>query len=606
MKKVFTVVLSAMMTVMMFFVPVQAEEKEYKVRLYGTITDAGQVVSKAEIDYGDNVRPKADLETFTVKTQSIIQFGKKKNQPYYVDAHGVSSPIERKIVKTETRAGKVILYFDLSNGGTLTWLSEGRNYPGQLQYTFTQKKDISLTAPDGRELDPIKAGTKYSLNEKGVIDEETKKFVSVTGKDINYQYHKGINDTLIVWFHGNGEGDFEKEVSGNKKEYQLTNNNVAQMLANRGTVAWSSKEAQRIYGNAHVIAFQAPSTWYYAQKEHLLEKAYKEIQEVIKKNKINPAKLIVSGCSAGGYMTTRMLIKYPSLFKAAMINCPALDVASQRGGETPTDKELESLRKSPTAIWLVQGETDSSVATKDCSQRMFEILTKGRKLKTTKADQKYNSDFVTKETEDQKYLWTLYETVAVNGANKIKVEEDYDLDNKKETVYYSDHWTWIFTLNNNPYNSKTVHIMNWAASHLNKEETNPQTAVKPKLLNISNNPYIKKSGKAVIIKINSELKSFTKLLVDGKETSKNNYTLASGSTIITLKAEYLDQLKSGKHKVEVITKDGKVTVTITIKDVVKTDRRRGADTADRTSITGIVVLMIISIIGLVILRKKID
>ena len=148
--------------------------------------------------------------------------------------------------------------------------------------------------------------------------------------------------------------------------------------------------------------------------------------------------------------------------------------------------------------------------------------------------------------------------------------------------------------------------MNWAANHLNKEETKPQTAVKPKLLNISNNPYIKKSGKPVIIKINSELKSFTKLLVDGKEITKNNYTLASGSTIITLKAEYLDQLKSGKHKVEVITKDGKVTVEITIKDAVKTNRRRGADTADRTSIVGIAVLMIISIIGMIILRKKID
>ena len=94
--------------------------------------------------------------------------------------------------------------------------------------------------------------------------------------------------------------------------------------------------------------------------------------------------------------------------------------------------------------------------------------------------------------------------------------------------------------------------------------------------------------------------------MDGKEITKNNYTLASGSTIITLKAEYLDQLKSGKHKVEVITKDGKVTVEITIKDAVKTNRRRGADTADRTSIVGIAVLMIISIIGMIILRKKID
>ncbi len=79
----------------------------------------------------------------------------------------------------------------------------------------------------------------------------------------------GMQISLIVWFHGNGEGD-----------YNGSQNNVAQLLANRGTVAWATDEAQDIFGNAHVMAFQAPDTWYYAQKDGLLEKAYNEIQEV--------------------------------------------------------------------------------------------------------------------------------------------------------------------------------------------------------------------------------------------------------------------------------------------------------------------------------------
>ena len=74
------------------------------------------------------------------------------------------------------------------------------------------------------------------------------------------------------------------------------------------------------------------------------------------------------------------LIKYPNLFKAAMINCPALDVATKRGGETPTDEELASLKNSPTAIWLVQGATDGTVNTEDCSKRLFKALTDGQIL----------------------------------------------------------------------------------------------------------------------------------------------------------------------------------------------------------------------------------
>ena len=265
---------------------------------------------------------------------------------------------------------------------------------------------------------------------------------------------------MIVWFHGNGEGD-----------YLSSGNNVAQMLANRGTVAWATDETQNIFGGAHVIAFQAPDTWYYAQNDGLLEKAYNEINEVIKAKNIDPDKVFVSGCSAGGYMTTRMLIAYPDLFAAAMINCPALDVADARGGETPTDAELASIKNSDTAIWLVQGKTDSSVKPEDCSIRLFNALTDGQELITSEHKQDLNSDFTTSETKDGKYKLSLYETVAVTdpstgaSSNKLEFAEDYDQDGVATLVQYSDHWSWIYTLNNNPKDAKGVSIMNWAAEY---------------------------------------------------------------------------------------------------------------------------------------------
>ncbi len=96
-------------------------------------------------------------------------------------------------------------------------------------------------------------------------------------------------------------------------------------------------------------------------------------------------------------------------------NCPALDVADARGGETPTDAELASIKNSDTAIWLVQGKTDSSVKPEDCSIRLFNALTDGQEL-LSEHKQDLNSDFTTSETKDGKYKLSLYETVAVTVA----------------------------------------------------------------------------------------------------------------------------------------------------------------------------------------------
>ena len=225
------------------------------------------------------------------------------------------------------------------------------------------------------------------------------------------------------------------------------------------------------------MSFQAPDTWYYAQKDGLLAKAYEEIMAVVKETGIDSENILVSGCSAGGYMTTRMIIAYPELFAAAMINCPALDVADARGGETPTDEELKKIRDSRTAIWLVQGETDATVNTEACSKRLFNILTEGQEVTESTKAVEIASDYTTYQTKDGKYLMTLYETTE---DNKLMFAEDYNVDGELEQVLYSNHWSWIYTLRNNPTNEAGVSIWQWAANQLNEPaKTGDFTVIAP-------------------------------------------------------------------------------------------------------------------------------
>ena len=437
-----------------------AEENEktgsdtYSCQLYGTVTDAGQVVSEMVIDFGDSKKvTNVNNDTFTVHAAaSVASFLEGTDLESYGDYD-----IDRVIVKTETNGQKVTVYFDQSEGATLAYTSGSRNYPADLTYTITQNKPVTLTAADGTVLE--ESYTAEYTCDNTVIDEETAKFESViVDGGINYQFYNAGTDVdkLVIWFHGNGEGDLLN-----------SGNNVAQMLANKGTVAWASEEFQTILGGAHVMAFQAPDTWYYAQKDNLLDKAAEEIKDVVQKYNINPEKVLVAGCSAGGYMTSRMIIAHPDLFTAAIINCPAYDVATDRGGETPTDEELTAIKTSGIPIWLVQGETDSVVATDECSKRLFNILTEGQEVSETtiKQELEQNSDFTTYETSDGKYKLSLYDTTE---DDKLRFAEDYDVDGMMSEVQYSNHWVWIYTLNNNPQAADGTHIVNWAAEFMNK------------------------------------------------------------------------------------------------------------------------------------------
>ena len=82
--------------------------------------------------------------------------------------------------------------------------------------------------------------------------------------------------------------------------------------------------------------------------------------------------------------------------------------------------------------------------------------------------------------------------------------------------------------------------------------------------------------------------------IDGKEVPKQYYTVKSGSTIITLSADYAKTLSAGEHELTVMFTDGG-TATTAFKLIEDTKNPKTAD-----SIMTYIISGVISIFGLIV------
>lgn len=75
-----------------------------------------------------------------------------------------------------------------------------------------------------------------------------------------------------------------------------------------------------------------------------------------------------------------------------------------------------------------------------------------------------------------------------------------------------------------------------------------------------------KSTKALSFTASGEFAKFVGVSVDGKRISDSNYTVKSGSTVVTLKSAYLNTLKKGEHTITIHFDDGKAEGSFTVLD----------------------------------------
>ena len=128
----------------------------------------------------------------------------------------------------------------------------------------------------------------------------------------------------------------------------------------------------------------------------------------------------------------------------------------------------------------------------------------------------------------------------------------------------------------------------------------------------ANSSWTPDSDGDITIRGNGDFSKFTGVKVDGNLIDKSNYTAKEGSTIITLKASYLNTLSAGTNTVEILWTDGSASTTFTIKANTSDDRpSSGTDkkddapkTGDNTPSVWLFILSILSGTGLIITVKK--
>lgn len=228
---------------------------------------------------------------------------------------------------------------------------------------------------------------------------------------------------LVIWLHGMGEG-------GNDPDIALLGNKV---------VALASEETQKMLKNAYILVPQSPTFWmdngsgdigkfdgtskYEAVLMNLI-KNYVDTNPDIDKSKV-----IIGGCSNGGFMTLRMLFLNPDYFSAAYPICPPYTE------NLVTDEMIKTIKDIP--MWFTFALNDNVV-----SPKLNEIPLL---LKLSSVEAKDLRISVFSSVKD------------TSGLYKNKDGEAYE---------YNGHWSWIYTLNNEAV-EKGLSLFEWAGNQTN-------------------------------------------------------------------------------------------------------------------------------------------
>ena len=86
-----------------------------------------------------------------------------------------------------------------------------------------------------------------------------------------------------------------------------------------------------------------------------------------------------------------------------------------------------------------------------------------------------------------------------------------------------------------------------------------------KVIEGANGTWTQNSDGTLTITANGDIAKFTGIKVDGKLIDKSNYTAVSGSTVVTLKVEYLKTLSVDTHEVTFVYTDGECSTNFEVK-----------------------------------------
>ena len=103
--------------------------------------------------------------------------------------------------------------------------------------------------------------------------------------------------------------------------------------------------------------------------------------------------------------------------------------------------------------------------------------------------------------------------------------------------------------------------------------------------------------KALSFTSNAAFSDFIRAQLDGKTLDEKNYTVKEGSTVVTLKADYVATLSAGEHTIGIVSASGTATTTFTV-NAKPENNNNSPQTGDNSHRALWVALLVVSVFGL--------
>ncbi len=115
--------------------------------------------------------------------------------------------------------------------------------------------------------------------------------------------------------------------------------------------------------------------------------------------------------------------------------------------------------------------------------------------------------------------------------------------------------------------------------------TTPESSPTPdrnayKIIDGADSKWTQNTDGTLAIRGDGEIAKFQSVKVDGNVIDSSNYTVTEGSTIITLKADYLKTLSEGSHTFELVWTDGSASTNFTVTANTSDDKNDDDDSDD--------------------------
>lgn len=369
-----------------------------------------------------SVKETKQVTDFTTPTFDVVvkSFNRQVTDVYYEDNRGNK-------VETPTKNIAIEMMISPSDGSPFLFSMK------TLFNTYSDPYELDIQATnltvDGKEVELTVTKTYDKYESKADVF-KLDHFKATNGQEYNYAYYQPEKEssTLVVWLHGVGEGGIDHT------------DPYVTLLANKVT-ALVSTEFQNTLGGAHVLVPQCPTFWMDRTGKGLVDGRIAEadgtsfytdsLHECINdyRQKHSIKKVVICGCSNGGYMTLLFALKYKDEYDVYVPICEAIPDKYIR------DEQLEGIKDLP--LYFIYSKDDTTVVPSIHEEPTI------KRLQAMKASN----------------LHSFVSDVVIDTTGKFNDEND-------NPVQYDGHWSWIYFFNNEASKSNQPTIWQWIKDQL--------------------------------------------------------------------------------------------------------------------------------------------